>query len=195
MIQTKDNFWLFEFVLSPWVDWCKFLGKSRDRYHFFGGGMGEGGARKSCFPILGCPRKVGWMVRINGLWLVYRWVISRTCKCGVYWAYIPLILTFYPNFLGHPSSVRQMEHQNHLSIDRPVPLSACFHGFWMTSQHTKNHNQFLWRPCKPCSCGDRFCTERPTRGSDVWQHRPSQNWRDNEKKRCPSDELMWFIRI
>ena len=52
-----------------------------------------------------------------------------------------------------------MENQNHLSIYQPVPLSACFHGFWMTSQRTKHHNQFLWRPCKPCSCscGDRFC--------------------------------------
>ena len=41
-------------------------------------------------PILGCSRKL-----VNGL---YHLLIN-----GVYWGYNPLILTFDPNFMGHPS--------------------------------------------------------------------------------------------
>ena len=37
---------------------------------------------------------LGSMVRINGL---FHQLIN-----GVYWGYNPLILTFDPNFLGHP---------------------------------------------------------------------------------------------
>ena len=45
--------------------------------------------------LLGCPRKLGSMVRINGLF--------HLSINGVYWGYNPLILTFDPNFLAHPS--------------------------------------------------------------------------------------------
>ena len=41
-------------------------------------------------------RKLGATVSINGLFhLPINWL--------VYWGYNPLILTFDPNFLGHPS--------------------------------------------------------------------------------------------
>ena len=39
--------------------------------------------------------KLGSMVRINGLF--------HLLKNGVYWGYNPLILTFDPKCLGHPS--------------------------------------------------------------------------------------------
>ena len=46
-----------------------------------------------------CQKYMGtWMsqeVRINGLQPTYKW--------GIPWGYNPLILTFDPNFLGHPS--------------------------------------------------------------------------------------------
>ena len=38
---------------------------------------------------------LGSMVKINGLF--------HLLANGVYWGYNPLILTFDPNFLGHPS--------------------------------------------------------------------------------------------
>ena len=46
--------------------------------------------------LLGCPRKLGSMVS--------NWVISPTYKWGIPWGYNPLILTFEPNFQGHPST-------------------------------------------------------------------------------------------
>ena len=45
-------------------------------------------------------KKLGSMVRINGL---FHLLIN-----GVYWGYNPLILTFGPNFLGHPSKVQSV---------------------------------------------------------------------------------------
>ena len=45
---------------------------------------------------------VTWMsqeVRTNGS---FKWLISPTYTWGVPWVYTPLILTFDPNFLGHP---------------------------------------------------------------------------------------------
>ena len=54
------------------------------------------GSRKWNFGILGCARKLGSMVRINGL---FHLLIH-----GVYWGYNPLILTIDPKFLVHPST-------------------------------------------------------------------------------------------
>ena len=46
--------------------------------------------------VLGCPRKLGSMVRIDGLFHLLR--------NGIYWGYNPLILTFFPALpTGHPS--------------------------------------------------------------------------------------------
>ena len=50
--------------------------------------------------------KLGSMVRINGL---FHLLINGVCWGynllikGIYWGYTLLILTFDPNFLGHPS--------------------------------------------------------------------------------------------
>ena len=49
--------------------------------------------------FVGCSRKLGLMVS--------NWVISPdllVLKWGIHWGYNPLILTFDPNFQGHPSS-------------------------------------------------------------------------------------------
>ena len=63
---------------------------------------------RSLLTLLGCPRKSGSKVGINGLF--------HLLKNGIYWgynSYNPLILTFDPNFLGHPSN--PMENSNDLS--------------------------------------------------------------------------------
>ena len=51
--------------------------------------------------------KLGSMVRINGL---FHLLIDG----GIPWGYNPLILTFDPNFLGHPSTLSKfnMEPEN-----------------------------------------------------------------------------------
>ena len=43
--------------------------------------------------------------------MVTKWVLSPAYK-WVYWGYNPLILTFDPNFLGHPSGVPPMGSLN-----------------------------------------------------------------------------------
>ena len=47
------------------------------------------------FDLLGCPRKIGSMVRINGL--------SHLLINGIYWGEITHLQTIDPIFLGHPS--------------------------------------------------------------------------------------------
>ena len=59
VIQTKDNFWLFEFVLSPWVHGSVNFWERVATDTIFFGGDGKRWGEKIFFPILGCPRKFG----------------------------------------------------------------------------------------------------------------------------------------
>ena len=54
------------------------------------------------------PRKLGSVVG--------KWVISPTYINGVYWGYNPPILTFDPNFLGHPNRRTSPKHSNEARI-------------------------------------------------------------------------------
>ena len=53
---------------------------------------------------------------------------------GVYWGYNPLILTFDPNFLGHPSRCAEWDGNIYLS---PFPIEKMWPFF--TFRYTKTH--------------------------------------------------------
>ena len=71
----------------------------------------------SLLTLLGCPRKSGSKVGINGLFHLLKNGIYRG-----YNSYKPLILTFDPNFLGHPSN--PMENSNDLSRFDVSPMKS-----------------------------------------------------------------------
>ena len=59
VIQSKDNFWLFEFVLSPWVHGGVNFPRERVVTDTIFWVDGRRWGEKIFFPILGCPRKLG----------------------------------------------------------------------------------------------------------------------------------------
>ena len=82
----------------------------------------------SVIPLLGCPRKLGSMVRING---IFHLLINE-----IYWGEITHFLTIDPNFLGHPSILKRyffFRRSVHFAKPTVTPRSTSTQLHWVVS--------------------------------------------------------------